>query len=69
MSNDVVRALIINNKRLSPDSFYDVNVASQLQFVTSQGLLTVERVRDKENYISVGGVDYLSMLAEQELLT
>jgi hypothetical protein len=44
-------------------------VASQLQFVTSQGLLTVERVRDKENYISVGGVDYLSMLAEQELLT
>ena len=71
MSYDVIKALIINNQRISPDSFYD-NMASngvrRLEFVTSLGSLSVETVRDKENYISVGGIDYLSIIAEQELL-
>ena len=39
-----------------------------LQFVTSYGTLNVIMVLNKTNYIAVGGVDYVTMLAEQELL-
>ena len=67
MSYDVVNALVINNGRFHSPLHND-NVGICLQFHTSHGSLFVKKVKDKENYISVGGVDYLTMLAEQELL-
>ncbi len=70
MSNDVIKALIINNQRMIPDSMYEGSAGhQQLNFITSHGQLTVKRIFDKENYIAVGGVDYVTMVAEEELLS
>ena len=62
ISNDVVKALVTNAGHLTHDGYV------HLVFQTSAGELSVMRVKDKTNYIAVGGVDYLTMLAEEELL-
>ena len=67
ISSDIIRRFFTEDyqSHISPHSLHE---AHYLQFATSCGPLRILKVHNKENYIAVGGVDYVTMMAERELL-